>query len=512
MTNTTRYRKVRNSPTTLWSRSRIGTTTGVLTLVLLLAACSGDDTSSPNTTAIPDNPGATSTTATTTSASTSGTTTSEPAIDRIPDGRYSRVATVEEGAAHGLDVELISAVAGADGELPTTFVFEGDQWKVLNTNDAGVEEVGDLGTTAYQDGQLLLTNNHGKTLVYDWSIDGDRLTLTLMPGADDDEIFVTDGEFTRDADSDAVGETADSLTLTFANPLDDLPEQIIAYAVAVDELSGGALTFDFRNDSGSEDNTIKAVRGGRVAVGWVGARAFPEFDALLAPLLVDSYELQRAVFDAGIPAHMAAGLDDTGLTALAVLPGPMRKILGVNHPLLAPADFEGAVIAGDASPLAEATVRALGASPTPGFSGQGLTGLDGVMAQLTAIGGNGYQNDADSVVTNLNLWPRPLVIIMTTETYASLTSDQQAILTTAGAEAIERADTASRQEDVLARPSLCDSPLELLTATNEQLAELRDLLEPVFAELRKDPANRALLDQIEELKRRIAAPSATLTC
>ena len=49
------------------------------------------------------------------------------------------------------------------------------------------------------------------------------------------------------------------------------------------------------------------------------------FQPLLAPLLVDSHDLQAAVFEAGIPAEMIAGLDDIDLAGIGVLPGPMRK-------------------------------------------------------------------------------------------------------------------------------------------------------------------------------------------
>ena len=57
---------------------------------------------------------------------------------------------------------------------------------------------------------------------------------------------------------------------------------------------------------------IEDVQAGKVDMGWVGARAFDavgvtSFQALVAPFLVDSYELQDRVFQAGIPAADAAG-------------------------------------------------------------------------------------------------------------------------------------------------------------------------------------------------------------
>ena len=85
------------------------------------------------------------------------------------------------------------------------------------------------------------------------------------------------------------------------------------------------------------------------------------FQALLAPLLVDSHDLQAAVFEAGIPDEMLAGVDSLGVVGLAVLPGPMRKILGVDHPFIAPDDFAGQVVGIQQSQVADLTMAALGA-------------------------------------------------------------------------------------------------------------------------------------------------------
>ena len=53
---------------------------------------------------------------------------------------------------------------------------------------------------------------------------------------------------------------------------------------------------------------------------WVGARAFDRlgiaaFQPLLAPLLVDSHDLQDAVFHAGIPQRMLPAVDTAEIMA-----------------------------------------------------------------------------------------------------------------------------------------------------------------------------------------------------
>ncbi len=61
-----------------------------------------------------------------------------------------------------------------------------------------------------------------------------------------------------------------------------------------------------------EAGTLQDVKAGKVDMAWVGARAFDtvgvkSFQALLAPLLVDSYALEAKVFEKGIPERDARG-------------------------------------------------------------------------------------------------------------------------------------------------------------------------------------------------------------
>ena len=116
-----------------------------------------------------------------------------------------------------------------------------------------------------------------------------------------------------------------------------------------------------------ETGTIDDVQAGEVDLAFVGARAFDRvgvtsFQPLLAPLLIDSHDLQAAVFEAGIPDEMLAGLDAIDLAGIGILPGAMRKMLGVSHPFVAPADFAGQLVGIQDSALSEQTMLALGAT------------------------------------------------------------------------------------------------------------------------------------------------------
>ena len=82
---------------------------------------------------------------------------------------------------------------------------------------------------------------------------------------------------------------------------------------------------------------------------------------MLAPLLIDNLELEGKVFDAGIPQEMLSGLGKLDLVGVGVLPGPMRKVLGVRKPFTKPGRLHRAVVGIQDSGVADQTFQALGA-------------------------------------------------------------------------------------------------------------------------------------------------------
>ena len=227
--------------------------------------------------------------------------------------------------------------------------------------------------------------------------------------------------------------------LTFAQANEgEPPEQLLRWAADVERLSAGTLTIEFNNgwrmgEVDYEAGTLADVGDGKVDLAWVGARAFDtvgveSFQALVAPMLVDSHDLQAAVFEAGIPERMLDGVEELGVVGIGVLPGPMRKLLGKDHPYVTVEDFAGAVVGLQASGVAEQTFTALGATTTRLPSGADIGEVDGYEQQLASIWGNHYELQADFVTANVNLWPRPLVIVADTDVFESLDPDQQDVL------------------------------------------------------------------------------------
>jgi len=321
----------------------------------------------------------------------------------------------------------------------------------------------------------------------------------------------------------AGGTAADPVTtLTFAQPNDEPPAQLQAWADQVAQASDGSLAIDFKSSwrHGQSDNetaTIADVKAGEVDLAWVGARVFDrvgvtDFQALLAPMLVDSHDLQAAVFEEGIPEEMLAGVQDAGVTGVGVLPGPMRKVLGVDKPFLAPADFRGAVVGMQDSALTQATMEALGATTKAEPTGAELDGLDAYEQQLASIQGNGYVNRARYVTGNLDLWPRPLVLVANPDTYDALSDEQREVLRRASTDAVLPALDASRAEDDGAVNPLCQQGMLLVEATEEHLDALAKAWQPVYDDLSADPSTAGWLERIRALKESVGARSDTAVC
>lgn len=313
------------------------------------------------------------------------------------------------------------------------------------------------------------------------------------------------------------------VTLTLGNALMDMPDQLVSWGAEVRRQTGESITFKVLSEYGQasswddrEQLLLEAVATGEVDMAWVGARALTPFEPLLAPMLVDSHHLQEEVFAAGIPEQMLAEVRIEGVTGLGVLPGPHRRLLGVTRDFRAPEHFADAIIMGDRNAMTLDTLKALGAAEVaPGVEGVALEGLDGLVAQVGAVVGNNYQGQARSFTTNLNLWPRPLVLVANTSVLEGLSDRQRGALLEAAEATFQQQMEITRQQDALpveARLALCSSPLQLVELSDEQLAALEDAVEPVLEEARKEEAVAGHLEAIEQLKADLDTPPDKFSC
>jgi TRAP-type C4-dicarboxylate transport system substrate-binding protein len=300
------------------------------------------------------------------------------------------------------------------------------------------------------------------------------------------------------------------VVLTLAN-FNGMSGELDGFTGNVWRLSGGTMRIDIKyrwrhGQVNYENGLIGDVKAGKADLGVVGSRAWDSvgvtsFRALGAPLLIDSYALQDRVLRNPMIGQMLGGLRPLGLAGIGVLPGPLRKPLGITRPLLTPADYAGLKIGVQQSLVADATMRALAATPVWFPLAGPITGFGGVEQQISSISGNQYDRAGKYLTANVNLWPRPLVLFATGRTWASLTPAQRRILSQAVADDVAAETRVVRDNERTDTAILCRrGRLRFLDASPADLAALRRAVQPVYAQLERDPQTRRYIRQIQALR------------
>jgi TRAP-type transport system periplasmic protein len=345
---------------------------------------------------------------------------------------------------------------------------------------------------------------------------GAALILAACSGSDNDV-----GDDAVAQDDPAGANAAELVTLRMASPYRD-PSWNYTPAVghfvdAVEASSGGSITIEVQFaygelESDAEQQVVSAVAAGEVDLAFVGTRVFDtlgvtSFQALHAPLLVDSYELQEAILASDLPEQMLAGLDDLDVTGLAILAGGLRKPIAVDRPLLGPPDYAGATIHAFRSEAQADTVTALGGTPTdvgPGQRDAGLVDGDiqGLEMTLNSYMARDMWSYVPYVTANVNLWAETTVLLVNPDTLASLSDAQAEWLHDAATDAAERS-VGMHDVDAERTAEACEMGARFAEVSEAELAALREAVEPVHRELEADTLTADLIAQITELKQSV---------
>jgi TRAP-type C4-dicarboxylate transport system substrate-binding protein len=263
---------------------------------------------------------------------------------------------------------------------------------------------------------------------------------------------------------------------------------------------------------GAEQQVVRDVGAGKVDLGYTDAAMFDtlgvnSFQALLAPMLIDSYAVENAVARSDIPSRMMKSLDGLGVTGVVWLPGRFHKPAGATRPLLGPADWRGITFALHPSKIQADGVRALGAKPIEAFGGTLSDDLDrGVVGgyekpllwfQLPIVLADRHPR---YVTANVSLWTDNSIIVADPHRLAKLTHQQRDWLGQAATDAAAHA-TVIDIDDAPLVARLCASGVHVFSASNADVAGLRAALAPFYAHLEQDPETKELIERIEALKR-----------
>jgi TRAP-type C4-dicarboxylate transport system substrate-binding protein len=324
---------------------------------------------------------------------------------------------------------------------------------------------------------------------------------------------------------DKAGGGGEPIVLRLSNGYSSLDyEPAVAYFVdRVEKLSGGALRIGVvhergrNSEPGFEQDIVRDVQEGKVDLAWIGTRVFDtlgvkSFQALSAPMLIDSYPLEGAVIASDIPERMLGALDSLGVTGLAVLADGLRKPIAVGRPLLGPADWQGVTFAAFRSDGQAGAIRALGASPSELWGAPLVRGLahdevQGFEKSVLIYHLGSLETVAPYVTANVNLWPQTVALVVNPARLSALSGDQQRWVRQAAKDAAQHSTSLVSEESGLVSTE-CGVGARFADASAADLAALRQAFAPVYAGLATDPQTKAFVEAIEALKRSTPAGPA----
>ena len=318
-----------------------------------------------------------------------------------------------------------------------------------------------------------------------------------------------------------VGSQPAKLVLTFANALDGHKE-LQAIADTVERLSAGSMQIKIddmvnRDRPNTESATIDDVVAGRYDMAWVAQRPWPErgihaFDALVAPVLIDTYALEGAVLADPIADDMLAS------------PGRLRRrgpgdrtrsdpiCRDTQEPLLDLASVRGKTVAIDDTAVTTDALGTLGAkTQRMTLGGADLTGADAVVQQLPSIKGNRYDQQMPNV-SGIGLWPRPVIVIMGKPRFDGLSTDQRAWLAQGIDAAVSDQLAALPRADGDAIASMCENGTTFASPSADQRRASAAAIQPVYERLGADPFTARAIARIQELKAGSAPAEALPSC
>ena len=317
------------------------------------------------------------------------------------------------------------------------------------------------------------------------------------------------------ADKAGGSDTPVVLRLANTNGQLDFTPAVEYFAQRVREISDGDLRIEPANDWGNaapdaEQQVVRDVSSGEVELGWVGTRAFDRlgvksFQALTAPMLIDSYALEDAVIESGLTEQMLDGLEKLDVVGLGILPDGLRKPVGVSGPILGPADWRRVAFGTLMSDGQAEAIRALGARPVQVQWREREERLaSGTMQGFETSHWIHQHNPslvhlAPYMTFNVTLWPQMDVLLVNPERLEGLTAEQREWLEEAAQDAARRSASLA-DKDAKALSDACATGARFAEASAVDLAALEAAFASVYAKLEQHPETKAFIERIQALK------------
>lgn len=286
--------------------------------------------------------------------------------------------------------------------------------------------------------------------------------------------------------------SAQDVTLTLAHAVFEshpFHDAAVRFAEAVDARSEGTINIDIfpARQMGDVKELMEGVQLGTIDMTVNSSSALaslaPAIDAFQLPFVLRGYDdFARMAVSPEAQAIMES-LAPHGMVGLGLFEGGQRHFLTTGEPVTDLAGFEGLKTRVAPTELFLATWGATGVNPTPMAYGEIYSGLetgtiDAVEINLTSIESEGLYEAASNVtLTGHYFWPG--LMLINQGTLEGLTTEQQDILRTAAADAVEPQVMAVAAYDEALKGSLAEKGVTITEAPAAFAAELEAAWAPV---------------------------------
>jgi TRAP-type C4-dicarboxylate transport system substrate-binding protein len=317
------------------------------------------------------------------------------------------------------------------------------------------------------------------------------------------------------------------ITLRLATPEDEeRPSQVFldAFTAEVTRASGGSMTIEIVYAAGGHVENKEPIAAQRVLSGDVDLAVIPSrawgdvgvssVQALMAPFLIDSDQLMRAVgSDSSVLQPMVEGMASNGLVGLAIWPETLRHLFTFDEngpPLVAPQDVAGQGMFVIGSALQNQIMTTLGATPSNVFPPDELVQNGTLRGAEYSL--NPYNLYSPATVTaDVTFYPKFQTLVAEDAAWSRLSADQQQVIRTAATVARERM-VGGLPTDANLLQTYCDEGGHAVLAGPANLAAFRTAEQPIYDQMRQDPATAKAIDAISALKTKLAVPPMTTVC
>lgn len=296
-------------------------------------------------------------------------------------------------------------------------------------------------------------------------------------------------------------------------------QDVERFAARVEELTDGAVRVEIDHQvipwtPTSEQTVARMVQEGQVDLALIPTRVFDTmgisgFEALQAPLLIDTAELAGAVAASDVATTMLEGLGDHGLVGLGLVFEGLRRPIALNGAVDEASDFEGLLVRVPASNVSDRVFEALGAVPDHGADH--LVGTNGEPYALVETELELADTDfapGSTVTAGLVLFPKYGALLADPDALDALNDDQVDALHEAAEDTVAAASQTMADEEVLAA-TYCEVAGDVIEAPAAGLRSIERRLTTVVDELREDPVAAEAIDAINVLKEATSAPTFT---